>query len=364
MSESIDDNSIILDIDLPLYKYLFFHRFDFRESLSDKQKFVQKLKLNIVSVYLFIFIVRYGIYLKVLKNKRIPIYYLDIVQHLSEIPEFYYLCVILGSILTLAIVLIFNHSIDKEYEWLNIIRILKDLNSTDSLKFYDRNEYENYIKRIKSVKYLIVLLFYAWISFDSLMCSAILFLYFSSLDLIIYGILSSVLLLVLLYFCTSIIAFSFLYYFIVVYYCKTSFKSFNNYINQLLIQKSKAFLKYKTIDQLIKDHNRICSEIKLYNKFWQKYYFVLTYTLIPMNLLVLQLMLFEDLKLPVLWTAIAFFLGTIASHLIFNSITASINSEALKSHKALVQIYLKMNYSLNIKRKIKVKQNFEDFHKN
>jgi hypothetical protein len=47
-------------------------------------------------------------------------------------------------------------------------------------------------------------------------------------------------------------------------------------------------------------------------------------------------------------------LGTIASQLMFNSITASINSEALKSHKALVQIYLKMNYSLNIKRKIKV----------
>ncbi len=73
-----------------------------------------------------------------------------------------------------------------------------------------------------------------------------------------------------------------------------------------------------------------------------------------MNLLVLQLILFEDLILPLLWPLITFFFGIFSSQMVFNLITASINSEASKSYKALVQIYNRMNYTLNIKRKIKV----------
>jgi hypothetical protein len=117
----------------------------------------------------------------------------------------------------------------------------------------------------------------------------------------------------------TVITFSFLYYFIVCYYCKTIFKAFNNSIKQLF--DGKAFLKYKTIDQLIKDHNSICLDIKLYNKFLQKYYFSLTYTLIPINLILLQLILFEDQILPLLCATLSFFLVTIFSHLIFNLMT-------------------------------------------
>jgi hypothetical protein len=91
MSDSIEEYSIIKDIDLPLYKYLFFYRFDIRNCfVSERQKFVQKLKSNILFVYLFTRIVRYGIHLKILKNKRIPVHYLDIVQYFGGIPEFSY----------------------------------------------------------------------------------------------------------------------------------------------------------------------------------------------------------------------------------------------------------------------------------
>jgi hypothetical protein len=89
MFESIDDNLIILDIDLPLYKYLFFYRFDIRNYFSDRQKFVQKIKSNILSVFLIISIIRYGIELKILKNKKIPIYDLDIIEYFSEIVEYF-----------------------------------------------------------------------------------------------------------------------------------------------------------------------------------------------------------------------------------------------------------------------------------
>jgi hypothetical protein len=152
----------------------------------------------------------------------------------------------------------------------------------------------------------------------------------------------------------TVIAFSFFYYFIAFFYCKTIFKSFNNSIKQLFDGKGKAFLKYKTIDQLIKDHNSICLDIKLYNKFWQKYYFALTYTLIPMDLVILQLILFEEQILPLFCVTLSFFLVTIISHLMFNLMTASINSEASKSYKSLLKMYLKTNYLLNTRRKMKV----------
>jgi hypothetical protein len=41
------------------------------------------------------------------------------------------------------------------------------------------------------------------------------------------------------------------------------FESFNNSIKQFFAGKGNAFLKYKTIDHLIKDHNSICLDIKL-----------------------------------------------------------------------------------------------------
>jgi hypothetical protein len=145
----------------------------------------------------------------------------------------------------------------------------------------------------------------------------------------------------------------------ILFYCKTIFKSFNNSIKQLFDRKRKAFLKYKTIDRLIKDHNSICLDIKLYNRFWQKYYFFLTFTLIPVNLLILQLLLFEEQIFPLLLTAIPFFFGSIISHLMFNLMTASINSEASKSYKSLLEMYLKTDPLLNTNRKIKVK-NFRD----
>jgi hypothetical protein len=118
--------------------------------------------------------------------------------------------------------------------------------------------------------------------------------------------------------------------------------------------KGKAILKYKTIDQLIKDQNSICLDIKLYNKFWQKYYLSLTYTLIPINSLALQLFLFKDRIIPLFCAILLFFLGSITSHFIFNLMSASINNEGSKSFKALLQMYIKTNSLLNNKRKIKV----------
>ncbi len=46
--------------------------------------------------------------------------------------------------------------------------------------------------------------------------------------------------------------------------------------------------------------------------------------------------------------------GYNCSHLMFNLMTASINSEASKSYKSLLEMYLKTNSLLKTKRKMKV----------
>jgi hypothetical protein len=73
-----------------------------------------------------------------------------------------------------------------------------------------------------------------------------------------------------------------------------------------------------------------------------------------MNLVLLQLILFEEQILAMFLGMLSFFMGTIISHLMFNLMTASINSEASKSYKSLLELYLKTNSLLNMRRKLKV----------
>jgi hypothetical protein len=355
MSQSIDEDLVIKDIDSPLYKYLYFYRIDVKNYFaSDRQKLVLKIISNTLSIYLIICVIRYGILAIYIKNRKFSLYYFDLFQYFGEFPEFYYLYSIFGSIFCFRILHIFNHSNSDDYVWIKTIRALNGSQSLDSLKIYNKNEIQKYVQRIKTFKFFLNSCFYSALTFTLFTSLTVLFVFFNYSDLIRFGILSAFIYLINCYFWYSIIGFSFLYYFIVCFYCKTIFKSFNNSIKLLFDGKGKAFLKYKTIDQLIKNHNSICLDIKLYNKFWQKYYFSLTYTLIPMNLIVLELILFEEQILPLFIVCLLCFFVAIVSHLMFNLMTASINSEALKSYKSLLEIYLKANSLLNTNRKMKV----------
>jgi hypothetical protein len=90
MSESIDEDLVIKDIDLPLYKYFYFYKIDLRNSfVSDRQKLLQKIKSNILCIYFFICVIRYAIITIIFKNKRHSVYYFDLFQYFGEFPEFY-----------------------------------------------------------------------------------------------------------------------------------------------------------------------------------------------------------------------------------------------------------------------------------
>ena len=59
---------------------------------------------------------------------------------------------------------------------------------------------------------------------------------------------------------------------------------------------NKYFIKYNKICRVMREHHIICSQIKLFNIFWQKYYSSLIITLIPINILLLTMILFTELE--------------------------------------------------------------------
>lgn len=171
------------------------------------------------------------------------------------------------------------------------------------------------------------------------------------IDVLKYGIIS---LLLYYLFCIpslTLLSYGFFYYFIVCYYFKIRFKSLKLFITNLT---NESRLKFSTFRAVIKQHNSICKDTKNYNRFWSKYYFVLNYTLIPFNLLALQLIFFEDNALMVLISAIIVVISSMFSHFMLNSITASVNGEAGNSFKYLNKLFMSENSILSIRSKIKV----------
>jgi hypothetical protein len=85
----IDEDLVIKDIDSPLYKYLYFYRIDIKNCfVSDRQNLVQKIKSNILWIYLFICVIRYIILSIIKKNQKISNYYFDLLQYFGDFQDF------------------------------------------------------------------------------------------------------------------------------------------------------------------------------------------------------------------------------------------------------------------------------------
>jgi hypothetical protein len=134
------------------------------------------------------------------------------------------------------------------------------------------------------------------------------------------------------------------------------FKLFND-----VLKNTRKISGSRKVNKLLCEHNRICGQIIDYNKFWKNFYFTINYTLIPMNLMLLQQLLFEDLMLITFIMNLIFSVGYSLTHFVLNHLTASINREASKSHKYLQKLIIKILSSNDRKRKLKVIYFFYNF---
>ena len=126
MAEIINEELVIKDIDLALYKYgLIDKTIDYNLNIEVKTNRFQKYKKYFFKIWPIFDAIRYIIYLISYKNGKLPKYYFDCVQYMGGISQFYYSCAILYSILAISIIIIFNKSNANHYQWLNIVYAIK-----------------------------------------------------------------------------------------------------------------------------------------------------------------------------------------------------------------------------------------------
>jgi len=287
-----------------------------------------------------------------IENGRLPNYYFDIVQYIGGVVEFVYVVAVINLISLLSILKIFNSTERINYRWLQIIKVLKGIQNLESIGLFNKKEWEKFSRKVK-ILLKIIKIFIKSIEILLMMTAIIAsILFFDSTDILIFGIMSSSKLCAFVYSVFIIISYSFLYYFIVCYYCKMRFMSFNRDIFELI--SNKVLFTSKTVTQLIDELNLICNDIILHNKFWKKYLFIITYTLIPINLMILHQIFFEHLMIGIRIISLLFMIATFVSQYLLNYMTASINIEASKSYKYLLNFYLEKNINIKLNDKIKV----------
>jgi len=341
----------IADIDLPLYKYGFIHRYDLNYySGSEKKRKFQKLKSFGLIIYFFINIIRYTINLLIIRDGKLPKYHLENIQYMGGIVKFNYGIIIIASVLTFNIAYLFNYKLDTE--WLSIIKVLKGLETRNTIEIINEKDMNHFVIRIKKLKIALDLLSKIFIFPVFLLSLTILFLFFDLNEFLNYGLISALLQIIFVYSCFNILSYSFLYYFIACFYCETRLKLFNDKVERIC---DHLFYKYHNINELIAEHNKICKTIITHNKFWRNYYFLLNYGMIPINLVILQQIFFEDLLLPGLISLAITSIVFLISHTILNLITASVYRESLKSYNYFYKFYLKNHSSFDPKLKMKVK---------
>jgi hypothetical protein len=247
------------------------------------------------------------------------------------------------------LIYLFNYSDENHYKWLDIIRVLKGLQSMESITPESKEEYELFVKRIRFYKFLTDTSLKFSVYFNIFFLIALAFVVFNTIQSILFGILNAIFNLLWITYTFGVQLYCFLFYFIVCHYIRTRFKILNNKISR----KSKLTVA-KLTARIIHEHNNICNDILEYDKFWKNFYFALTYTIIPINLMLLQQLLFDDIKPTTFSMYSLFAIIYLISHIVLNLVSASVNISASKSHKFLFRFQTKFLPLINVKQKIKV----------
>ena len=277
-------------------------------------------------------------------SKDSPKFYFDVINsaYLGGIKHYLYSILILVGLMSIITIYTFNFSDPSSYSWLSVLIELKTDNT--EIFFYSLR---NKIKiLLKIIPYYIKLILFLSAS------SGILVMYnaYNLMDFILFGILSDLIFILFIYSLAPVGFYSFLCYYIVCEYIRWKFKS----INESFREYSNKFTTNPIVfNHLIHKHNILCKEIHCFNKFWKRFFFNITYTLMPTNLLLLHQIIFgkfDNFVVPYLLETV--FVISFSLYLIMCLTNLSINRESKKSFKILFKVNAKTAKSL--KQNIKV----------
>jgi hypothetical protein len=350
MSENSNNSSVIEDIDLPLYKYGLIHKQNINNYLvTNKQKRFQTIKSYASTAILLLVIIRILLQLRFYKNPNYRLFSYDLFNYLGGLTQFVYATCLFGAVMSLRLLHLFNYSDESLYKWFDIIKVLKGLENNDSIGLKNKEIYESFVQRIKFSKFVIeiTLKFAAFLTFFLFIGLA--FLVSNTIRSLFFGILNAIFHVLWTNYVLGVQLYSFLFYFMSCYYFEIRFKILNDNIS-----RNSKLSVVKLTASIIGEHNNICDDILKYDKFWKSFYFILTYTIIPINLMLLQQLLFDDIILTAILIYSMVLIIYLISHIVLNLISASVNKNALKSHKFLFKFQTKFLSSINVKQRIKV----------
>ena len=92
----------------------------------------------------------------------------------------------------------------------------------------------------------------------------------------------------------------------------------------------------------------------MHNKFWKNIYFTVCYTLLPLNALLIQMLLFDTSLMGVKLLYLLFLFGTMSFLFALNLITSDINIHISKGCDIFYNFYISENTRVNVGNKFKV----------
>ncbi len=354
LNKSLTDELAIKDIDKPIDEYGMIYKYDIEANEFDNSRgrMKRKLKSFLFAMFLVLSSLRYLLYIIISHKEGVPDYCFDFVKEMGGLVVYFYFAGFDVSIFLFGFHYYFNHSNKSDMNWIQILKVLKGVSPLNELKIIGINAVKTFIINIQRLNKLFRLMILTIrLSFLAMIIVVIIFVY-DFLYLIKFGLLSSIIFYIWVYYVVALCYYSVQYFYTVCYYCKIRMKSLNDNTEAIL---KISFISLPLIDKLLEDHNNIFKTIINYNRFWKKIFFILIYSFIPFNLTLLHQLLFEDLpKQSLIAIGFAF---TFATLFLFscNLMTASVLSEVLRSEKLIHKILTKMGPIVNTKRKLKVK---------
>ena len=264
---------ILKDLDLLLHKIWIFYRYDISKRIvTQKQLFIQKLKVFCISLFLIITSIRCLIFAFIIDNESLPLYYFEIIHYISDYSEILFMSLFFFHINFLRVIYIKNNG--HNYEWFAIIRALSGFQLFSDIGLLIRK----YIQRIRFIKLMCDIYNIILTLLVILIVISILIIYLNLNEILLYGIISGIILFSYGFIGAPLTTYPFLYYYILCYYFKVCFQEFEIKLNSVI--KRKIFIKQNNLIEFLNIHNDICLKIYKYNQFWCNYYFIVCYTVV------------------------------------------------------------------------------------
>ena len=237
------------------------------------------------------------------------------------------------------------------YEWFEIIQALSGFKFFFDIGLNDRYLIRIFINKIKIMKIMCEYFIFFYFILTVIYIISVLIMKMTFNEILLFGLLSALLFVIFMFCGTRLTAYSFLYYYCICVYFGIYFKE---YQIKIRAENERIFLIKENIMDLLNVQNIILNKIIKFNRFWCDYTFIVCYTIIPMTLVFIELILFHRLEIHS--RILISFLGLVLllSLFCFNIIAANINSKAINSAKSLYKLLFKFRLCLNISEKLKV----------